>query len=73
MNGLMKAAAAILIPVSLAVLGWIMGALLGGNLWVDFSLLGVRGYEAVGLLGCIIGLTGGAALAWKILRRSSAK
>lgn len=42
------------------VIGLIVGMQLGGNHFVNFTFNGVRGYEAVGQLGSIIGsLIGG--------------
>jgi hypothetical protein len=35
------------------IVGWIVGAYIGGNYAVDFTFNGVRGYEAVGQLGFI--------------------
>lgn len=38
-----------------AAVGLIIGALIGGNFFTGFELFGLRGYEAVGVLGLIIG------------------
>ncbi len=48
--------------VLFGILCWLSGAYIGGNYAVDFRFLGVRGYEAMGLLGSIVGLFGGCAL-----------
>lgn len=46
--------------------GWLVGALIGGNYAVDFVFNGVRGYEALGQLGFILGLAVGGVLGWYI-------
>ncbi|MFA5761833.1 MAG: hypothetical protein WC877_08765 [Dehalococcoidales bacterium] len=43
------------------VLGLIAGMNIGGNYFVDFEFGGVRGYEAVGKIGAILGTVLGAA------------
>lgn len=53
---------AVLILVIGAVLGLIIGAFIGGNFMTEFEFSGVRGYEAVGRIGTVIGATGGALL-----------
>jgi hypothetical protein len=35
-------------------LGWIIGATIAGNYFTSFTLFGVRGYEASGILGGLI-------------------
>ncbi len=35
--------------------GLLIGAYIGGNYMVDFEFAGVRGYEAVGNIGMIVG------------------
>jgi hypothetical protein len=44
-----------------AVGGWLLGALYGGNYAVNFEFNNLRGYEATGQIGAIIGfvLVGG--------------
>lgn len=37
------------------IIGWITGANIGGNYFTDFTFNGVRGYEATGQIGSIIG------------------
>lgn len=44
------------------ILGLIVGAYIGGNYAQDFTLIGRRGYEAVGLLGLISGSIAGGVL-----------
>ena len=45
-----------------AIGGLIIGMYLGGNYFVNFEFANVRGYEAVGLVGSIIGLVLGLLL-----------
>lgn len=40
-----------------AIGGLIIGMYLGGNYFVNFEFANVRGYEAVGLVGAIIGFS----------------
>lgn len=39
------------------LLGWIAGALIGGNVTTDFVYQGLPGYEGTGMLGSHIGIT----------------
>lgn len=48
--------------VVLAVVGLVVGATYGGNYATDFQFNGLRGYEATGLLGEILGFVAGAPL-----------
>lgn len=41
--------------LGLGILGWLIGAYIGGNVVQDFIFNGVRGYEATGQLGSIVG------------------
>jgi hypothetical protein len=59
---ILKVAGSLLLVALLGALGGLLGAYLGGNYWVNFSLFGVRGYEALGLVGFLVGLLGGAIL-----------
>ena len=51
-----------------AVLGLMVGAMLGGNLFPQFEFAGVRGYEAVGDLGALIGAAAFGALGFLLAR-----
>jgi len=53
---ILKIAGSLLLVVLLGALGGVIGAYLGGNYWVNFSLFGIRGYEALGLVGFFVGL-----------------
>jgi hypothetical protein len=53
-------------------LGLLLGALIGGNWATSFELLGLRGYEATGIVGLCFGLAlGGYAGARLTSRRAS--
>jgi hypothetical protein len=47
--------------------GLFLGALIGGNWATEVELFGVRGYEATGLLGMLVGASAGALASafWK--------
>jgi membrane protein YqaA with SNARE-associated domain len=47
--------AAVFGGVAGGVAGWLLGALYGGNYAVNFEFAGLRGYEATGQIGAIIG------------------
>jgi len=63
----LKIAGSLLLVALMSASGGLLGAYLGGNFWVSFRLFGVRGYEAVGLVGLFIGLLGGAILVRMLL------
>jgi len=48
--------------VVLAVVGLVVGAAFGGNYATEFEFNGMRGYEATGQLGAILGFVAGALL-----------
>jgi hypothetical protein len=49
-------------------LGLFLGTYIGGNFAQDFTLFGVRGYEAAGQLGFILGCITGIAVSILFLR-----
>ncbi|MFN2110916.1 MAG: hypothetical protein ACK2UI_14775 [Anaerolineae bacterium] len=53
----------------LGVLGWLVGALIEGNLAQEFAFGGVRGYEAAGLVGYLVGTATGIIASCRILSR----
>jgi len=59
---ILKIAGSLLLVALMSALSGLLGAYLGGNYWENFRLFGVRGYEAVGLVGFFAGLLGGAIL-----------
>lgn len=50
------------------IIGLIVGIQIGGNYFTSFVFLGVRGYEATGLIGSWIGLALFGFLGYKIIR-----
>lgn len=65
--------AILMITVSLitGLTGWAAGAAIGGNYAEQFTFNGLRGYEATGQIGFIIGIAGGLVLSWLVLGRKS--
>ena len=53
--------------IGLGILGWLIAAYIGGNFAQTFVFNGVRGYEATGQLGTIIGSILGISLSSFIL------
>lgn len=53
--------------ICLGLIGWVIGAYLGGNYAVNFVIKGLRGYEASGLIGSIAGTLAG--MLWVLSRR----
>ena len=53
------------------LLGMLIGAYIGGNFAQDFTFLGVRGYEATGQLGFILGAIMGVIVSVSFLRNRS--
>ena len=54
------------------ILGFMVGTYIGGNYAQNFTFLDVRGYEAAGLLGLIIGaITGGVLGLGRVLTCST--
>ena len=56
---IVRIAVLVVICLVLAALGGLLGAYLGGNFAVGVRLFGVRGYEALGLVGFFLGGAGG--------------
>ena len=52
---LLRVLAIIIIGLVSGILGWIIGALIGGNFAEQLIFNGVRGYEAAGQIGSILG------------------
>jgi hypothetical protein len=48
---------------------FVIGAFFGGNLATDFTLAGLRGYEATGIVGLFLGVVGGGALGAQLVRK----
>ena len=64
--------AVIVIGFVSSIIGWIIGALIGGNYAELFVFNGVQGYEATGQIGFILGALIGLISSWRFLvkRRS---
>jgi hypothetical protein len=52
----------------LGMLGMLVGAYIGGNFATNFQLIGVRGYEATGQVGFILGAALGIVISWMRLK-----
>ena len=63
----MKLLAVIASGMIYGIAGLISGANFGGNYAVDFTFNGVRGYEAMGQIGLIVGTIGGGLLSWYLV------
>ena len=67
----LKGAAAFTSSLFFGAVGLFLGAYIGGNFAQDFTLLGVRGYEAAGQLGFILGAIMGIVVSILFLRNRS--
>lgn len=68
----LRVLAVILVGFVSGIIGWIVGALLGGNYAEQFVFNGVRGYEATGQLGFIFGILIGIILSgWFLFKKNS--
>ncbi|MEJ2447218.1 MAG: hypothetical protein P8Y37_04670 [Anaerolineales bacterium] len=70
---ILKFTGSLMLVALLSASGGLLGAYLGGNYWVSFRLFGVRGYEALGLVGFIAGLLGGGILIRMLLLNRKGK
>jgi hypothetical protein len=72
MDQSLKIGIAIVISIAAVLLcviyGFIWGANIGGNYFTEFQAFGRQGYEATGMIGVILGLIIGAAIATLLLR-----
>jgi hypothetical protein len=48
---------------------FVIGAFFGGNLATDFTFAGLRGYEATGIVGLLLGVVGGGVLGAQLVRK----
>ena len=67
----LKGIAVIASGLFFGALGLFLGAYIGGNFAQDFTLFGLRGYEAAGQLGFILGGIIGIAVSFLFLRNRS--
>jgi hypothetical protein len=74
-RGVLVIVAGLLGGIAVAILGLIVGAAYGGNYASQFEFNGVRGYEATGQIGAIVGFVSGGTLCsylvGRLTRRSS--
>ena len=69
MNTIKRISLQVLLTLGSGIAGTLIGVLYGGNYATDFVFMGVRGYEATGQLGGILGLVLGCALSIRFLRQ----
>lgn len=70
MKKFLKVIGLIMLVFFLGLTGWLAGAYIGGNYINNFTFGGVRGYEAAGLVGCILGgLLGIITAVWSLTKR----
>lgn len=67
----LKGAAIIASGLVFGLIGMVIGAYIGGNYAQDFTLFDVRGYEAAGQLGFILGAIMGTVVSILFLRNRS--
>ena len=67
----LKGAAAFASGLLFGAVGLFLGAYIGGNFAQDFTLFGVRGYEAAGQLGFVLGCIMGIVVSILFLRNRS--
>lgn len=67
LNTVLRVISVIFIGFASGVIGWIIGALTGGNFTEQFVFNGVRGYEATGQIGSILGALIGLISSWRLL------
>jgi hypothetical protein len=67
LKSILRVFAILLIGSVSGVIGWIVGALIGGNFAEQFVFNGVRGYEATGQIGFILAALTGLIVSWRIL------
>jgi uncharacterized membrane protein YeaQ/YmgE (transglycosylase-associated protein family) len=68
-RSLLLAFALIAIIILCALFFGLIGAIVGGNFFTSFEAFDVRGYEATGLLGAIVGVALGIVVDALILRK----
>jgi uncharacterized membrane protein YjdF len=66
---ILRVLAVVLIGFVSGIIGWIVGALIGGNYAEQFVFNGVQGYEATGQIAFILCALIGVILSWKFLNK----
>jgi hypothetical protein len=69
MNSITRITLQVLLTLVSGIAGMLIGALYGGNYATNFVFMGVRGYEATGQLGMILGLVLGCGLSIRYLHK----
>lgn len=64
-----RVSAILIIGIISGLIGWVIGALIGGNYAEQFVFNGVRGYEATGQVGFILGALIGLFSSWQLLMK----
>jgi hypothetical protein len=64
-----RVSAILIIAIVSGLIGWVIGALIGGNYAEQFVFNGVRGYEATGQIGFILGALIGLFSSWRLLMK----
>ena len=59
----------LVVGIICGIVGMGIGAYLGGNYATSFQFNGVRGYEATGQIGFIVGAALGVIIAWKRMKK----
>ena len=70
---ILRLLAVILIAIILGVLGFLIGASIGGNYAKEFVLFGAKGYEATGQIGFILGVLISLVSGWWLLIKKKSK
>jgi hypothetical protein len=55
------------IGLAAGIAGLLVGALFGGNFATEFTFIGLRGYEATGQVGLLLGAALGLYAGWRLL------
>ena len=71
LKSVIKGAVVIISGLFFGAVGLFLGAYIGGNFAQNFTLFGVRGYEAAGQLGFILGTIMGMLVSILFLRNRS--
>ena len=69
---ILKVLATLIFGLFFGVLGLLISMYIGGNYAGDFVFNGVRGYEATGQIGLILGSLAGLIIGWRFLFKGKA-
>jgi hypothetical protein len=64
-----RVSAILILGIVSGLIGWVIGALIGGNYAEQFVFNGVRGYEATAQIGFILGALIGLFSSWQLLMK----